>query len=177
VRCTDLSIRSALSPRWCLMVALLAGCSSPMPPMSPAPAPAQRAGAPAPSPAPAHSTAGPRAVLPAPGTTANNWDEYRMLAAQRIVDANPATTHMGVVVEPLLAIPVLEIELNGNGSVRAIKVMREPSQAKDTTQIAIDAVRRAGPFGDVSRLPKPWRFSEVFLFGDDRRFKPRSLDL
>ena len=39
------------------------------------------------------------------------------------------------------------------------------------------AVHRAAPFGDVSNLPRPWRFSEVFLFRDDKRFKPRSLDL
>ena len=43
-------------------------------------------------------------------------------------------------------------------------------------QIAIDAVRRAAPFGDVSRLPKPWKFTETFLFNDDRKFKPRTLD-
>jgi hypothetical protein len=97
-------------------------------------------------------------------------------AARRIVAANPQISHTGAVQEPLLAIPVLEVELNGDGSVRSISVMREPSQAKETTRIAIDAVRRAGPFGDVSRLPKPWRFSEAFLFNDDRRFKPRSLD-
>ena len=57
-----------------------------------------------------------------------------------------------------------------------MKVLREPSQAKETTQMAIDAVNRAAPFGDVSRLPKPWEFSEAFLFNDDRRFKPRTLD-
>ncbi|KAI1696427.1 hypothetical protein Ddc_20438 [Ditylenchus destructor] len=32
------------------------------------------------------------------------------------------------------------------------------------------------PYGDLSRLPKPWKFAEVFLFDDDRRFKPRTLD-
>jgi hypothetical protein len=37
-------------------------------------------------------------------------------------------------------------------------------------------VRRAGPFGSVAHLPKPWRFPETFLFRDDRRFKPRSLE-
>ena len=42
--------------------------------------------------------------------------------------------------------------------------------------MAVAAVRRAAPFGDVSRLPKPWKFVEVFLFDDDRRFKPRTLD-
>ncbi len=148
----------------CLCAALMAGCGSrPLAPPVSSPT------------APSTSTA-PRPALPAPSSSARNWDEYRIDAARRIVAANPTISHTGAVIQPLLAIPVLEIELNGDGSVRSIKVMREPSQAKDTTQIAIDAVRRAGPFGDVTRLPKPWRFSEVFLFGDDRRFKPRTLD-
>ncbi len=71
---------------------------------------------------------------------------------------------------------MLEIELNGDGSVRRIEVLRQPRQAKDTMQIAADAVRRAAPFGDVSHLPRPWKFVETFLFDDDRRFKPRTLD-
>ena len=139
------------------------GCSSPPP--APAPGPAQR-------------PLGPSAMAPATATpsTARSWDEYRMHAARRIVASNPSISHTGTVQQPSLAIPVLDIELNADGSVRHVAVLREPSQAKDTTRIAIDAVRRAGPFGDVSRLPKPWRFSEAFLFNDDRRFKPRSLD-
>jgi len=52
----------------------------------------------------------------------------------------------------------------------------EPRQAKDTIKIAVDAVRRAAPFGDVSRLPRPWKFAETFLFDDARRFKPRTLE-
>lgn len=153
--------------RWsfaALFAAALAGCSSPPP--APAPAPVYRPGVTAPS------------TAPAPAATANarTWEEYRVLAARRIVAANPSISHTGEVQQPSLAIPVLDVELNADGSVRSISVMREPSQAKDTTRIAIDAVRRAGPFGDVSRLPRPWRFSEAFLFNDDRRFKPRSLD-
>jgi hypothetical protein len=163
--------------------ALVAGCSSPAPtrapvesrPAAPTPAPVAR---PAPAPPPAATTAPPAQAsrLPAP-KRARNWDEYRVLAAQRMVDANKSRTYLGVVPEPLLAIPVLEIEVNGDGSVRRISVMRHPRQAKDTVQLAIDAVHRAAPFGDVSHLPRPWKFSEVFLFDDDRRFKPRSLDL
>ena len=94
-----------------------------------------------------------------------------------MVAANRAGTYTGDVPEPLLAIPVLEIELNADGSIRRIQVTRQPTQAADTVQLAIDAVRRAAPFGDVSHLPKPWRWSEVFLFDDERRFKPRTLDL
>ena len=98
------------------------------------------------------------------------------MAANRLVQANPGSTYLGTPPEPLLAIPVLEIELNGNGSIRRINVMRQPSQALDTVQLAKDAVQRAAPFGDVSHLPRPWRFTEVFLFDDNRRFKPRTLD-
>jgi len=76
----------------------------------------------------------------------------------------------------LLAIPVLEIELNSDGSIRRIEVLRKPGQAPETLQMAIDAVRRSAPFGDVSRAPKPWKFAETFLFNNERKFKPRTLD-
>jgi hypothetical protein len=101
----------------------------------------------------------------------------RAQAARRLVAANPSITYTGAVPDPLLAIPVLEIELNSDGSIRRVDVMRAPRQATDTVQIAIDAVHRAAPFGDISRLPKPWKFTETFLFNDDRKFKPRTLDL
>jgi len=102
--------------------------------------------------------------------------EVRVQAAMRIVDANPDGTYGDRPPDVLLAIPVLEIELDANGSVCDIRVSRYPGQALDTTQLAIDAVHRAAPFGDVSHLPKPWTFTEVFLFRNDRRFKPRTLD-
>jgi len=113
--------------------------------------------------------------LAAPGTV-RSWAELRRQAALRLVAANPNGTYIGTVPDILLAIPVLEIELNGDGSVRRIDVLRKPREAHDTLQLATDAVRRAAPFGDVSRLPKPWRFTETFLFNDERKFKPRTLD-
>ena len=131
------------------------------------------------SPAP---SASPQVARPTPPTAlapivrARNWDDFKVLAGHRMVASNPNGTYTGVVPEPLLAIPVLEIELNGDGSVRRVNVQRRPSQATDTVQLAIDAVNRAAPYGDVSHLPRPWKFSEVFLFRDDRRFKPRVLD-
>ena len=88
----------------------------------------------------------------------------------------PTSPTWARVPDQLLAIPVLEIELNGDGSVRRIEILREPRQAKDTLKIAVEAVRRAAPFGDVSRLPRPWKFVETFLFDDARKFKPRTLD-
>ncbi len=127
--------------------------------------------------APSTAAHAPSAAPLPPTRRARDWNEYRVLAAMRIVAASRGGSYDGPVAEPLLAIPVLEIELNSDGSVRNIKVLRKPSQAVDTVQLAIDAVHRAAPFGDVRHLPRPWRFSEVFLFNDDRRFKPSSLDL
>lgn len=116
-----------------------------------------------------------RVKLAAP-LAARSWDDFKLQAARRLVAANPEGTYMGPVGDELLAIPVLEIELDRDGRVRRIEVLRYPTQAKDTTQLAIDAVYRAAPFGDMSRLSPPWKFVEVFLFDDERRFKPRTLD-
>jgi hypothetical protein len=161
VRCIEPWVCSSL-----LGLALIAGCAS-RPPPAPTPT--------APAPAPASTSAAAPGRLPAPGAV-RSWNDVRAQAARRLVAANPSITYDGAVPDPLLAIPVLEIELNADGSIRNIDVMRVPRQAKDTVQIAIDAVRRAAPFGDVSRLPKPWKFAETFLFNDDRKFKPRTLD-
>lgn len=113
--------------------------------------------------------------LPPPDTP-RNWADARQQAARRLVAANPDTTYMGKPPDILLAIPVLTIELNADGSIRHIAVMRYPSQARETVDMAMAAVRRAAPFGDVSRLPKPWKFNETFLFNADKKFKPMTLD-
>jgi hypothetical protein len=110
------------------------------------------------------------------GHPATSWEEYRFRAAQRMVAANPDRTYMGPVPEPLLAIPALEIEVDADGGIERIEVKRVPSQAQDTIQLAIDAVKRAAPFGNARQLPKPWKFTEIFLFDDGRKFKPQSLD-
>lgn len=156
------------------VASVLAGCSSPMPPHLP-PAPVRPPAAPGST--QLQETPTPLAV-PAlqPPREARNWVEYRRQAAERIVAANPQGIYLGPTPETLLAIPVLEVELHADGSVRRIDVLRHPKQARDTTQLAIDAVRRAAPYGNVARLPRPWKFTETFLFDDDRRFKPRTLD-
>lgn len=114
--------------------------------------------------------------LPAPQSP-RSWGEARQQAARRLVAANPDGTYMHKPPALLLAIPVMTVELNGDGSVRQVSVMRYPSQARDTVNLAIAAIHRAAPYGDVSRLPKPWRFNETFLFNDERKFKPMTLDL
>ena len=178
MRCTDRGI--GVCRVGCAVLSLLAGCSLPEPSSTPgSPSLREITGEQAKRPADAptsptyDTSAVPTLAAPMPS---RNWSELRRHAALRMIAANPAGTYTGEVVEPLLAIPVLEIELNRDGSIHRIVILREPQQARETTVLAIAAVRRAAPFGDVGRLPKPWRFTETFLFNDDRKFKPRTLD-
>ena len=160
-----------------LLALTLAACSSSVPQREPHVSPT-------PVPTPGGTSAAQRGESPsvlvspklAPAVASRNWDEFRRQAGQRLVAANPQRSYTGAVPDVLLAIPVITVELNADGSIRRMDVMRHPKQAQDTTQLAMDALRRAAPFGDVTRLPKPWKFSETFLFNDDRLFKPRSLD-
>ncbi len=155
---------------WGLVLACaLSACAPTRPPVAP-PAPVA---APAPAPAPAE----PSVSKPAPAL-AGDWREYHRMAARQLVQANLERTYMGAVPEPLRGIPILEVELHGDGSVRNIKVQRRPrpADAQHTIQLAIEAVRRAAPFPPVSHLPKPWSYTEVFLFDEADRFKPRTLD-
>jgi hypothetical protein len=121
--------------------------------------------------------AGTRLNLPAPAAT-RSWDEFKLQAARRLMQAHPSHSYAGAPPEMLFGIPVIETELNADGSVKSIVVVRAPAdpQARDTVQLAMDAIRRAAPYGDMSRVPKPWTWTEVFLFNEQRQFKPRTLD-
>ncbi len=165
-----------------LLLGLLAGCgsaptSAPMPADKPLPTPTSPAPVAPKTDAPKSSTKAeePKPSLPS-AARVRSLEELRLLAAKRLVAANPNITYMGKPPELLLAIPVISIELNGDGSVKSISVLRHPSQALDTEEIAREAILRAAPFGDVSALPKPWKFTETFLFNKERKFKPMTLD-
>jgi hypothetical protein len=114
--------------------------------------------------------------LAAPGTP-RSMKELQLQFALRLVAAHPETSYTDRAPQRLSAIPVLEVELHADGSVRRIHVLRSPTTGEEATALAIAAVRRAAPFGNVSKLPKPWKVVETFLFDDQLRFKPRTLDI
>ena len=174
----------SIRARWRLSaLALLAGCASPPAPVTPGPSgtppraePASASGADHPPTSAALNAAAPIfPVLNPPKPVRTAADLHRQ-AALRLVAASPQLTYMTESPPVLLAIPVLEVELHPDGRVKRINVLRKPGQALDTVQLAIDAIHRAAPFGNVSRMPEPWKFTETFLFNDVRQFKPRSLD-
>lgn len=113
--------------------------------------------------------------MPAPRAVRTH-DELRRQAAERLVLASPTQSFTTQAPSHVLSVVVLEVELKADGSVRRVNVVRRPRFAPETLQMAIDAIHRAAPFGDVRRLPEPWRFTETFLFEEDRRFKPLTLN-
>lgn len=163
------------SARW-LIGPVLAGCTAT--PRAPAPVPQvppPSVAVPAPPPSPAVVAAPKPQGLPAPRAVRTH-DDLRRQAAERLVMANPDGTYMTQAPTHLLTVVVLEVEVKGDGSVRRVNVVRKPRYAPETLQLAIDAIHRAAPFGDVRRMPEPWKFTETFLFEEDRRFKPLTLN-
>ncbi|MCC6852307.1 MAG: hypothetical protein IT502_08330 [Rubrivivax sp.] len=130
------------------------------------------------APTPPGAAPAPGAARPSAPQAARSWDEFRHNAGLRLVAAQPARAYTGAVPDVLFGIPIIETELNADGTIRGIVVLRRPSNpaAADTVQLAVDAIRRAAPYGDMTRLPRPWKWVETFLFNDARQFKPRSLD-
>jgi hypothetical protein len=131
---------------------------------------ASRRGAAPPPPAPAP------AAPSVPGA-ANSWQEYKVRAGQMIMAANPGATFSGAVPDPLASIPVIQIQLNADGTLRSVEVQRVPKFQPQTAQMAVAAIRKAAPngFGSVRNLPQPWQFSETFLYNDDLKFQLNSL--
>jgi hypothetical protein len=120
--------------------------------------------------------AGPGVAASVAGTApARSWAEYRMRAAHRIHASSGNETFDGTLPDPLQSIPVLQVQLNADGSVRNIVVMRTPKFEPQTVEMASRAIRRAAPFGPVGHLPQPWQFNETFLYNEELKFQLRTL--
>ncbi|MCE4555231.1 hypothetical protein [Pelomonas cellulosilytica] len=167
--------RAKRAAHW-LIGPVLAACGGPRAPAPvPAPAPPQSPVVAA-APAPAAAAMAPKpAGMPSPKAVRTH-DELRRQAAERLVQANPERSYTTPAPPHLLTVIVVDVEVKADGSVRKINVIRPPKYGPETLQMAIDAIHRAAPFGDVRRMPEPWKFTETFLFDENRRFKPRSLD-
>jgi hypothetical protein len=149
--------------------AALVGCASkPLPPHTPAPA----SGATAPRPAVVPQAAPPAASgLPAVRT----WAEYRRRAAQMIVAANASSVAAGKLQDPLYGIPVVQIQLNPDGTIRNLDFMRQSKVGPETNNLSLQAIRRVTSFGPVGNLPQPWQFNETFLYNDGLKFQLRTI--
>ena len=166
----DIARAATISGAICvaLIAVFMAGCaSSPMPPSSSS---TSMPGAPAAG-RPGAAVEPARNALPA----VSSWAEYRRRAARLIMAANAESVAQGALQEPLLGIPVVQVQLNADGSIRLVDTLRASKVAPETTNPALAAIRRVGNFGPVSNLPPPWQFTETFLYNDGMKFQLRTV--
>ncbi len=155
-----------------MSLALLAACQKAPPRVEPGPGPGPASAAQS---APAAATPERPLKTPAP---MNTIDDYKILVAQQILDANPAITFTGQLPPMLPAIVVVNISVDKNGDLRGVAIRR--SRDGEASRVALAAVKKAGP-----ALPKPLHllkhahktldFSETFLFNAQYHFQLRSL--
>ena len=158
MRCID--PRAGLSM---VALALVAGCSSPPPP-PPAPPPKPVARAPAPT---------PPAAAPQPGRSvshATNEKAYRQDGARAIYAAYPDSIYKGKLPPLLHAIAVVETEIDSNGNVRDVRMIRAPSHAPDVTARVRELIRKASPLPAPARLGTV-KYTETWLVDKSGKFQ------
>jgi hypothetical protein len=141
-------------------LAALAACTSPPPPSPPAPvarAPAPPAAAPA---APANRNV----------SQATTERAYRQDAARAIYAAYPDRIYKGKLPPLLYAIAVVETELDANGNVREVRMLRAPSHAPEVTARVREMIRKASPLPAPSRMGKV-RYTDTWLVDKSGKFQ------
>ncbi len=158
MRCIDPRAGLALAT-----LAWLAGCTTPPPPAAPTPAPVARA------------PAAPPAAAPAPAnrrvSQASNEKAYRQEAARAIYAAYPDSIYKGKLPPLLYAIAVVETELDANGNVRDVRMLRAPSHAPEVTARVRDMIRKASPLPAPARLGNSVKYTDTWLMDKSGKFQ------
>lgn len=144
------------------LMALVAGCASPPPP-APPPAPAPVVRAPAPPP--------PAAAVPSGRVShATSEKAYRQDGARAIYAAYPDSIYKGKLPPLLHAIAVVETEIDANGHVRDVRMIRAPSHAPDVTARVRELIRKASPLPAPARLGTV-KYTETWLVDKSGKFQ------
>lgn len=159
MRCIDPKAGLAL-----VMLSWLAGCTTPPPPPAAPPPATPVARAPAPPPAAAPAPANRRV------SQATNEKAYRQDAARAIYAAYPDSIYKGKLPPLLYAIAVVETELDANGNVRDVRMLRAPSHAPEVTARVRDLIRKASPLPAPARLGTV-RYTDTWLVDKSGKFQ------
>ncbi|VXB57545.1 TonB C-terminal domain-containing protein [Massilia sp. 9I] len=147
------------------LLALLAGCASPPPPVS-----VEERGTVA-----IETVSGPTpAPSPPPSLT---LDAYKAHVARHILERNADRSFRGRLPPMLPAIVVVSITVDRDGQLTDVRVQR--SRDPDASRVALASMLRSGPLprphGLLAANSSAITFSETFLFDRDYRFQLRSL--
>jgi hypothetical protein len=95
---------------------------------------------------------------------------YRIDAARHIYAKYPDKIYPGKLPPMVHAVVVLEMNVDANGQLQNINLLRTPSHAPDVTASVQEMIRRASPMPVPARLGGA-RFTEIWLVDKSGRFQ------
>jgi periplasmic protein TonB len=123
------------------------------------------------------------AQVPAPAVTqapasseAEDVRAYRLDAARHVYAAFPSRIHKGKMPPMMYAVMITEADLDAEGQVVNVRVVRPPAAAKEVTPWVVSLIRRAAPYPAPMRMAggtAVWR--EIWLVDKTGTFQVDAL--
>jgi hypothetical protein len=153
-------------PLAAMLLALIAGCSTPPPPPKPVPPPAPALPVPVPPPV----VQAPELPPPAKTSNAASPRDYRRDAAAHLYEKNVGRIYAGKMPPLLYAVGVLQVDVDGRGNVTDIRWMRAPTQAPEVMADIERSVRKAAPFPAPVKMGRV-TYTDTWLWHKSGRFQ------
>jgi protein TonB len=147
------------------IVSILAACTTAPPEAPPAPA-----APPPPVTQPTVPTPAPPAAITSRASYANTPREYRRDGANHLYAKNSNRIFAGKLPPLLHAVAVLQVDINGQGAVTALRWMRAPSHAPEVVAEIERAVRSAAPFPAPIKMGNV-TYTDTWLWHKSGRFQ------
>ena len=96
--------------------------------------------------------------------------DYRKDAARHLYDAYPAHVLKGRVPANVYAVMVTETDVDAQGKVLSVRVLRKPAEASEVTPWVVALIRHAAPLPPLLRMKRA-RYVETWLV--DKRASSR----
>ena len=123
------------------------------------------------------------AQVPSPAVTqvpaasaAEDGTAYRLDAARHVYAAFPSRIHKGKMPPMMYAVMITEADVDAEGQVVNVRVVRPPAAAKEVTPWVVSLIRRAAPFPPPVRMAggtAVWR--EIWLVDKTGTFQVDAL--
>jgi len=107
---------------------------------------------------------------------AEDGPAYRLDAARHVYAAFPSRIHKGKMPPMMYAVMITEAEVDADGQVINVRVVRPPAAAKEVTPWVVSLIRRAAPFPPPARMAggtAVWR--EIWLVDKTGTFQVDAL--
>jgi periplasmic protein TonB len=96
--------------------------------------------------------------------------EYRLDAARRIYESFPMHIFRGKLPPLMHAIAITETDVDADGRVLAVRLVREPAAAKEVGPWVMSLIRRVGQFPRLARMPQA-TYTDIWLVDKSGRFQ------